>query len=46
MVLMEQRHHVEYGHAWDQFGENAEILGRELLLQVDQGSRNGRSGMN
>jgi len=31
MVLMEQRHHVEYGHAWDQFGENAEILGRALL---------------
>ncbi|OLQ04809.1 Dual specificity protein phosphatase 1B [Symbiodinium microadriaticum] len=31
MVLMEQRHHVEHGHAWDQFGENAEILGRALL---------------
>ena len=27
-VLMEQKHTSEYGHAWDQFGENVEILGR------------------
>ena len=30
MVLMEQKHSAEYGHAWDQFGENTEILGRAL----------------
>ena len=39
MVLMEQRHHVEHGHAWDQFGENAEILGREPLLQFAAAKR-------
>ena len=33
MVLMEQKHSADYGHAWDQFGENVEILGRELFLQ-------------